>query len=350
MAKSGLASLLLKKLSDNKLPTIGLLNAFPEAFGFGVGTSKAARIAPDAAQTEAKIELLLKSGENSRLALGRWKLLEERYFEKPGNTPLWIEESALQLRQTVLLDDEDPLDFLDSSVKSPEEWQAGARKSMDDLADRVRKGSSPGLFLGGSHGSKLPPPADGDIAVQQLAELSKVICEEGDIKQQPYEWVYDGLKPLLLDNVLETHKGIHISLAALYCAVGRRLSCYVIPEIATRAASVGAPAGLSLAVAPAPDAWLLRVAGGGRSRHFLDPATGRILDAQECSDQYPTLDQAGSTSPIPFWIGLVRTAMIAHQRRGDGDAVAHCMYQLLALDMQAPEWQTALQPPAFHRR
>jgi hypothetical protein len=31
------------------------------------GTSKAARIAPDAAQTEAKIELLLKSGENSRL-------------------------------------------------------------------------------------------------------------------------------------------------------------------------------------------------------------------------------------------------------------------------------------------
>jgi len=66
----------------------------------------------------------------------------------------------------------------------------------------------------------------------------QVICEQADIKQQPYEWVYDGLQPLLLDSVLETHKGVHISLAALYCAVGRRLSCSLMPEVATR---VGEP-------------------------------------------------------------------------------------------------------------
>ena len=34
--------------------------------------------------------------------------------------------------------------------------------------------------------------------------------------------------------------------------------------------------------------------------------------------------------------------MVAHQRRGDGDAVALWMYQLMALDTQAEEWDAAL--------
>ena len=33
---------------------------------------------------------------------------------------------------------------------------------------------------------------------------------------------------------------------------------------------------------------------------------------------------------------------MAHQRKGDGDAVAHCLYQLLALDLHAPEWSSML--------
>ncbi len=51
-------------------------------------------------------------------------------------------------------------------------------------------------------------------------------------RQDPYEWVYDGLKPLLLDGLLQTHKGIHISLASLYCAVARRLGCAIYPRTA----------------------------------------------------------------------------------------------------------------------
>lgn len=51
-------------------------------------------------------------------------------------------------------------------------------------------------------------------------------------RQEPYEWVYDGLSPLLLDAVAGSCEGIHISLAALYCAVGRRLACSILPEIA----------------------------------------------------------------------------------------------------------------------
>ena len=31
-------------------------------------------------------------------ALGKWRQLEERYLEEPSNTPLWVEEAALQLR------------------------------------------------------------------------------------------------------------------------------------------------------------------------------------------------------------------------------------------------------------
>lgn len=42
---------------------------------------------------------------------------------------------------------------------------------------------------------------------------------------------------------------------------------------------------------------------------------------------------------------MVREAIVAHQRRGNSDAVAHCLYQLLALDTTAPEWEQALAGP-----
>ena len=51
-------------------------------------------------------------------------------------------------------------------------------------------------------------------------------------RQEPFEWVYDGLSPLLLDEVLANKKGMSASLAALYTAVGRRLGFHLIPECA----------------------------------------------------------------------------------------------------------------------
>ena len=45
---------------------------------------------------------------------------------------------------------------------------------------------------------------------------------------------------------------------------------------------------------------------------------------------------------LAFWSESARMAMIAHQRRGEGDAVALWMYQLMALDTQAEEWDAAL--------
>ena len=39
---------------------------------------------------------------------------------------------------------------------------------------------------------------------------------------------------------------------------------------------------------------------------------------------------------------LLRTAIVAHQRRGDSDAVAHCFNQLLALDLTDAAWDPVL--------
>ncbi|KAK9804250.1 hypothetical protein WJX72_003412 [[Myrmecia] bisecta] len=41
---------------------------------------------------------------------------------------------------------------------------------------------------------------------------------------------------------------------------------------------------------------------------------------------------------VDVWAEHARVAMIANQRRGDGDAVAFWLYQLLALDPNANEW------------
>ncbi len=41
----------------------------------------------------------------------------------------------------------------------------------------------------------------------------------------------------------------------------------------------------------------------------------------------------------------VRAVLVAHQRRGESDLVAHWLVQVLALDPAAPEWQHVLAPP-----
>ena len=54
-------------------------------------------------------------------------------------------------------------------------------------------------------------------------------------------------------------------------------------------------------------------------------------------------------SCVSVVLKLFVLSQVAHQRRGDGDAVAHCLYQLLALDMNAPEWAEALKPANIRR-
>jgi len=49
--------------------------------------------------------------------------------------------------------------------------------------------------------------------------------------------------------------------------------------------------------------------------------------------------QAKPAFHMAVWAELARIMMTAHQRRGESDDVAHWMYQLMALDPHASEWQ-----------
>ncbi|GAX82071.1 hypothetical protein CEUSTIGMA_g9499.t1, partial [Chlamydomonas eustigma] len=55
-------------------------------------------------------------------------------------------------------------------------------------------------------------------------------------------------------------------------------------------------------------------------------------------------NQRGAVTPYLTMIcaALLRTAMVAHQRRGESDAVAHCLFQLLAVQPDAPEWSQVI--------
>ena len=53
--------------------------------------------------------------------------------------------------------------------------------------------------------------------------------------------------------------------------------------------------------------------------------------------------RAGKQALLAVWTELLRTAVVAHQRKGDSDAVAHCLHQLLALDLADPGWGPILQ-------
>ena len=49
--------------------------------------------------------------------------------------------------------------------------------------------------------------------------------------------------------------------------------------------------------------------------------------------------------PLQLWAELVRTVVVALQRRGESDGVANLLYQLLALDTAASEWHQVLNLP-----
>ncbi|KAJ9520062.1 hypothetical protein QJQ45_030136 [Haematococcus lacustris] len=106
-----------------------------------------------------------------------------------------------------------------------------------------------------------------------------------------------------------------------------------------------------------------RTKGGARagvvwepSGVFLDVSVrgGAVLDWPLLTRRYPQVAsqlqqqlQAGTSlaSPATFQslvADLVRTVLTARQRRGESDSVAHWLWQLLALDPGAPEWQAVL--------
>jgi hypothetical protein len=92
---------------------------------------------------------------------------------------------------------------------------------------------------------------------------------------------------------------------------------------------------------------------------FLDVSKrGQLMDAAGCIQRYPSLEvvlqqqqqqahssgcTGGGAVVVALWANMARTMVLAHQRRGESDLVAHWLYQVLALDSRAEEWAHAMQ-------
>jgi len=104
------------------------------------------------------------------------------------------------------------------------------------------------------------------------------------------------------------------------------------------------------AAAPAPDVCLLRtdlpLSPALGPPIFVDlTKAGRLLDGAQCAEAYPAVPlglPGGEAAVLRVWAGLARTALAAHQRRGESDLAAHWLHQLLALDPGAAEWAHVL--------
>lgn len=82
-----------------------------------------------------------------------------------------------------------------------------------------------------------------------------MLFKHAKLRNAPFEWVYDGLAPALLPQVLQRGKGMPLSLALVAAGVARRLGVKVqllcAPEgmqssIASGGACVGSAVGWSL--------------------------------------------------------------------------------------------------------
>ena len=89
--------------------------------------------------------------------------------------------------------------------------------------------------------------------------------------------------------------------------------------------------------------------GGGGAALYWDPVKGIVLGLEECLRAHPRMQQTSAAAAAPkqallrVFTELLRTAVVSHQRKGDSDAVAHCLHQLLALDLADPGWEPILQ-------
>ena len=57
-----------------------------------------------------------------------------------------------------------------------------------------------------------------------------MLTRQHKFRYKPFEWLYEGLDPLLLQPVLEKRQGIPLTLAVLYCSVGLRLGIPLLPQ------------------------------------------------------------------------------------------------------------------------
>ncbi|KAL0030415.1 hypothetical protein WJX79_003060 [Trebouxia sp. C0005] len=167
---------------------------------------------------------------------------------------------------------------------------------LQSLAAEVQNAAPADLFDADATKHHTPPL---DVQQQQLQCITQTLFHKARFRQDPFEWVYEGLSPLDMLDVLTSGKGISLTLATTFAGVAREL-------------------GVPMSLLP-------------------------ILEAPVPEAKYPHMQLAGQwrwdVSVLQVLAEFARVAVTAHQRRGESDAVAFWMYQLMALDCMAPEWQ-----------
>jgi hypothetical protein len=204
-------------------------------------------------------------------------------------------------------------------------------------------------------------------------------------KYEPFEWVYEGLDPIMMRSLLHGRVGpdrkkcTPAALALALSTIGERLGLHLVPmpadgmqqqHDAEKKLDVSLLEGLSedaalrmrsktQAVAPEPSTWLLLVDerdrahgdnNGAVGQLWIDCKQGAVVRGEEVSSRFPGLTGYGparvrSESVLRTWQGLVDLAIQAHMRRGESDSVAGWLYVKLSLDCFAGEWERALAAP-----
>lgn len=260
--------------------------------------------------------------EETRQALQQWSSLQQHWCQ---HSPLSVlqqldaAEAGGWLLQRLVTQQAQQQMLCEGDVQELQQQSeaaiAAAHQRLDELA-AAAQAVAPQAF---PVASRDPPSAQQRL--QQLEVLSQVLFKEAKLKNAPFEWVYDGLAPALLPQVLQRGKGMPLSLALVAAGVARRLGVRVQllcapeglqsstasgplllqqlpPEVAAR------QAGRTTASAPSPDNWLLQLlppAGqtwGDYEPVFMDVSqNGKLLTAAACISRYPQLQGALASHP-----------------------------------------------------
>jgi hypothetical protein len=62
-----------------------------------------------------------------------------------------------------------------------------------------------------------------------LSPVLQALAQREGFRQKPFEWNYEGLKPLLLHEVLASRRGMSLSLCILFSCVASRLGLALMP-------------------------------------------------------------------------------------------------------------------------
>jgi hypothetical protein len=320
---------------------------------------------------------------HSLQALAEWAALADRFGSRhhasasgcslPFAASAVAAEEGLALlsRQAQELSDPLLLQELDLQPAGSSSQETPAL-SLDELAAAVRQ-DHPGLFAaapsssetsntsnsnhssnsGSNEASSSDPSSSGSssaaLRVEQARALADSLYQQQRFKFEPFEWVYEGLDPLLLPPRLQRRKLAPLTLAVVAAGVGRRLGLPLLPVPAEPEGEIvaavvegpgGGPAGgqglpmeqlrpdvaqryagRSQGLAPASGLWVLLIdsgsgssgedgpaaaaAGGQRWQHVMDASSGEVLEAAAARQKYSDLQLVGAAAAVPAAAALL---------------------------------------------